>query len=437
MEIVNSFLPLLQVFAFTMTEPTFHSFRTLAIGWLFAPRRTVMGMVRASGNERHHSAFHRVFTAARWSIDRVGLALFDWIVRTVPQETVFLAGDDTLLARCGLKVFGAGMHRDAVLSSRGHTVTRWGHCWVVLCVVIESRRTPGRFFALPILARLDLNHKAAAKWRRKYRSKTDLMIDMLERLQRHAPHQKLHFVGDSAYTAPAVLARIPKTIVVTGRVGTRARLHAPPPKRKAGQRGRPRVRGERLANPDEMLDTKGLRRLVLKLYSNSTYKMRVAEVTARFFRTPDREVHVVAVEHLRGGRGREVFYSTESDASAEQILRWFSHRWPIEVTFHDAKGHLGVDEPQSRKPKAVERTAPTGLLFYSLIVLWHECIRKQPARAMRPWPDRRGASFADMLAALRRDCLEQTKQTHLSTPDIPPGVQKILKPLAYLLALAA
>jgi len=26
-------------------------------------------------------AIHRVFTAARWSIDRVGLALFDWIVR--------------------------------------------------------------------------------------------------------------------------------------------------------------------------------------------------------------------------------------------------------------------------------------------------------------------------------------------------------------------
>ena len=107
------------------------------------------------------------------------------------------------------------------------------------------------------------------------------------------------------------------------------------------------------------------------------------------------------------------------------------------MTFHDAKGHLGVDQPQSRKAKAVERTAPTGLLLYSLIVLWHECIRQQPARAMRPWPERRGASLADMLAALRRDCLEQTQETHLSTPDIPPGVQKILKPLTYLLALAA
>jgi hypothetical protein len=436
MEIVTSFVPLLQVFAFTMTDPTFRSFETVVAGWLFAPRRTVMGMVRASGSERHHAAFHRVFASARWSIDRVGLALLDWIVQRVPQETVFLAGDDTLLARFGLKVFGTGMHRDAVLSSRGHTVTRWGHCWVVLCVVIESPRTPGRFFALPVLARLYLNKDAAAKWRRKYRSKTDLMIEMLQRLQKHSPRQKLHFLGDSAYTAPAVLARIPKEIAVTGRVGTRARLHAPPPTPKTPKRGRPRVRGERLPNPDEMLDTKGLRRLVLKLYSRSTYKMRVAEVTARFFRTPDREVRVVAVEHLRGGRGREVFYSTESDASAEQILRWFSWRWPVEVTFHDAKGHMGVDQPQSRKAKAVERTAPTGLLLYSMVVLWHEFIRKQPAQAMRPWPDRRGASLPDMLAALRRDCLDQTKQKHLSTPNIPPGVQKILKPLEYLLALA-
>jgi len=42
------------------------------------------------------------------------------------------------------------MHRDPLLFSRSLTVTRWGHCWVVLCVVIESPRTTGRYFALPI-----------------------------------------------------------------------------------------------------------------------------------------------------------------------------------------------------------------------------------------------------------------------------------------------
>ena len=67
MELVNSFHCLLQVFALVMTEPTATTFRELTIGWVFAPRRTVLGIVRCSGTSRHHAAFHRVFAAAKWS----------------------------------------------------------------------------------------------------------------------------------------------------------------------------------------------------------------------------------------------------------------------------------------------------------------------------------------------------------------------------------
>ena len=73
-----------------------------------------------------------------------------YVGQIAPHEK---AGDDTLLNRRGLKIFDSGMHRDPLLSSRGFTVTRWAHCWVVLCVMIESPRAPGRHFALPILAR--------------------------------------------------------------------------------------------------------------------------------------------------------------------------------------------------------------------------------------------------------------------------------------------
>jgi SRSO17 transposase len=275
------------------------------------------------------------------------LAVYDLIRQFVPQAVIFLAGDDSLLNRRGLKVFGTGMHRDPLLSSRSFTVTRWGHCWVVLCVVIESPRTPDRYFALPILARLYLNKKSAAKWRRAYRTKPSLMLEMLELVHAHDGQQKLHFLGDSAYTSSSMLSQIPTDIAVTGRIGSNSRIHdrAPP---ESGGRGRPRVRGERLATPDEMLDAKGLRRVLLKLYDNSEYKVRVAEQRGCLFKAPNREVKVVAVEHLRGGRGREVFYSTESVAEAEQILSWFSWRWPIEVTFHDSKQHLGLGEAENR-----------------------------------------------------------------------------------------
>jgi hypothetical protein len=437
MDIVYSFERLLQVFMLAMTEPTAESFRQLVAGWMFAPRRSLMGMIRASGVDRHHAAFHRVFSAARWSLDEVGLRLFDLILRLAPQRIVFLAGDDTLISRRGLKIFGTGMHRDPCLSSRSHTVTRWGHCWVVLTVVIESPRTPGRYFALPVLARLYLNHQAAAKWRRTYRSKTDLMIEMLQRIEGHASGKALHFLGDSAYTAPAVLARIPTRIDVTGRAHLDARLHAAPSPRREGRRGRPRVRGGRLPTPHELLEQAGLKRRKLSLYQGRPYQVRTAQIEARFFRTPERKVNVVAVEHLRGGRGKEVFYSTCVGASVEQILQWFSRRWPVEVTFHDAKQHLGVGEPQNRTRQAARRTAATGFLLYSLVTLWHECLRPQPAPSLRNWRGKSAASFADMLAALRADSFHQFTQQHLSTLANLPAVQKLLRPLEHILQLAA
>lgn len=74
MEMVCSFATLLQVFDVTMTRATAQNLRELVIGWVFAPRRTITGMLRAGGIERHHSAFHRLFANAKWSIDRAGHA---------------------------------------------------------------------------------------------------------------------------------------------------------------------------------------------------------------------------------------------------------------------------------------------------------------------------------------------------------------------------
>jgi hypothetical protein len=41
-----------------------------------------------------------------------------------------------------------------------------------------------------------------------------------------------------------------------------------------------------------------------------------------------------------------------------------------EVTFHDAKQHLGFGQAQSQTVAAVQRTAPFAGLVYSLVLLW-------------------------------------------------------------------
>ena len=72
---------LLQGLSATMTAPTFASLTTVLTGWVFASRRTVTRMILAAGDvaEKHFSSYHRLFSAARWSLDAVGLAVFDLI----------------------------------------------------------------------------------------------------------------------------------------------------------------------------------------------------------------------------------------------------------------------------------------------------------------------------------------------------------------------
>jgi hypothetical protein len=436
MDLTTTFMPLLQVFTVAMTEPTAESFRQLVSGWIFAPRRTIMGAVRSIDPTKHHSAYHRIFASACWSIDCVGLAIFDLAVRLVPQEVYHLVGDDTLVPKFGLKIYGTGMHRDACNSSSSHTSFRWGHCWVVLCLLVPSRRDRQRKFAIPILMRLYLNTKTNQKLRRKHRKKTELMLEMLQLLGTHAADKKLHFLGDSAYTGARMLEQTPGSMQVTGRLKGDARLNDAPPE-KTGKRGRPRRRGQKLPNPRQMLEVKGLKRLTLKLYQNTTYKVRISSVICRLYLAPERPVKVVAIDHLTGGRGIEVFYSTDLSLSSHEILRRYSFRWPVETTFQDTKGRLGLGQPQNRKREAVRRTTPTMFYLYSLIVLWHEHVRQRPGKFVRSWAGKKHFSLADMLATLRTDSLEETKQNIFSNTPIPRAVQKLIKPIEKLLALAA
>ena len=98
MSLVTSFLVMLQPLAWAMTAPTFSNLTTIMAGWAFAPRRTVTGMLLAAGavGKKHHSAFHRLFAQAQWSLDRLGLVVFDLIAPWLAGDQIFLALDDTL-----------------------------------------------------------------------------------------------------------------------------------------------------------------------------------------------------------------------------------------------------------------------------------------------------------------------------------------------------
>ena len=213
MDFVPSFAALLQELNAIMTSPSFRNFLVIAYGWVFARRRTVTAMIQAAGavGGKHHSAFHRFFAAARWSLDELGLAVFG-LVQPWLGETVFLALDDTLARKSGRRMFGVGMHHDPLISSRKLAVLNWGHSWVVLGVLVKLPFRSDRWFCLPILFRLYLNKSAAHKARRIYRTRPELAVDMLRVLSARGKSLCFHLVADSLYGGKSVLRRVARQL---------------------------------------------------------------------------------------------------------------------------------------------------------------------------------------------------------------------------------
>jgi hypothetical protein len=439
MLLVPSFLDLLQPLSCVMTAPTFNSFLTVLTGWVFTPRRTVTGMILAANavGTKHHSAYHRLFAAARWSLDELGLAVFALILPLV-QDTVLLAADDTLARKRGLKVFGVGMHHDPLLSSRKKAITNWGHCWVILGVVLKLPFCGDRFLCLPILFRLYVPKKTAQNKRLAYHTKPQLAVQMLRALCNRFGQTHFHAIGDSTYGGKSVLCKLPANCDLTSRLTMDARLHDAPVNRKRRKGGRPRKRGERLPTPEQMIQER-CRRLTLNIYGRKD-KSRVAECVARVYAAPERPLKIVAVEPLTGGRKPQAFFSTRPDDSAEAVLSRYAARWSLEVTNHDAKGQLGFEEPQGWSRRAVQRTAPVAMLLYSLVVLWFSRQGHRHYRAPhRPWylgkvPGPAGASFADMLATLR---CQSVKGEVLSMGLHGKGSRNVLKRLLHVVQQAA
>ena len=303
----------------------------------------------------------------------------------------------------------------------------------MLGVIVELPFRRGHYYCLPILFRLYLNKKSAVKHRRAYRTRPELAVEMRKLLCEYRKSQRFQVVADSAYGGQSVLCHLPTNCDLTSRLLKDARLYAAPPERKPGTNGRPRKRGERLPTPRAML-TGRCRRVTLEIYGRRE-QARLVDQVAQVHAAPTRPLRVVAVEALKGGRGQEVFYSTCSDATAEQVIGWYAMRWSIEVMNHDSKQHLGFEEPQGWTRRSVERTAPLAMLLYSLIVLW---FAREGHRRWHPlvcpwYRSKTEPSFADLLSTLRRLSVRQQVLTWALTG---PGSRKIQKLLENTVALA-
>ena len=98
------------------------------------------------------------------------------------------------------------------------------------------------------------------------------------------------------------------------------------------------------------------------------------------------------------------FFATDQTAAPLQILTWFIMRWNVEVTFQEARLHLGVGTQRQWSDLAITRTTPALLGLFSLVTLLaHRLTEHQPFPVRSAaWYIKEEPTFSDAIALVRR-----------------------------------
>ncbi|HEY6315469.1 MAG TPA: transposase [Streptosporangiaceae bacterium] len=346
-----SLASLLAVLGPLFTVPSFRTFCGLACGFLSqAGKRTVCGMLAGAGLSRTwpHDRAHRFFARSRWDPGELGLAVARLVVALlVPAgQPVVVAIDDTLFRRRGKKVRAASWFYDG--SAPGPAKTGYGNTWVIAAVVVRlpAGRRP---VAIPVLAKLVIKDTNSA-------SRLWLARRMAELLAGALPGRHIRVVADSAY-AGGELKKLPPWVTWTTRLRKDAALHGLPPQR-TGRRGRPRQRGDRLPRLATLAATTAFTQVTVTRYGKAA-AVHAAAVTCLWPAVFGARPVTVVLTRDRSAAGYDLaLVTTDTAATAAQVIEQYVSRWSIEVAIEDARQVFGAGQARNRTARAVERTVP-------------------------------------------------------------------------------
>jgi len=415
----------------------FQTFQALIAGWIVGlGPRTLSAVWQATGlaAKRHHDTASAVFHSAAWEWDDLGIVLATLILtHLIPGGVAWVVVDDTLCHKRGAKVAFGGIFLDAVLSSKKHKTLRFGLNWVVLGLAVPIPMRPDRYYCLPVLWRLDRK-----KGQDGHQTRPQAAAVRARKLAEANPERTFWLVGDSAYINAAVLQGRPENLQVIGPLHGKAALYDRPTPPRDGQRGRPRKKGDRLANPKAMIEDTATypAELVTIDFPKQTRPLRVQVIRdVLWYRGSKTEpVMVVLVRDPLGQWRDEALVSTDPTVSAPFVILGYCRRWSVELAFFDSKQHLGLHDPRVWSERSVERAHPMAWFVGSLAILWY-CLKGHEGSHVvkdRPWYTAKVTpTFTDMLGALRLQMWEyEVYGESAEEPPSPECIQSLLHKLA-------
>jgi hypothetical protein len=409
-------IALLMLFAPLFSQTVFPHAQVLLVGALLAPgKRTVSSALRAMGLalERGFQTYHRVLNRARWSSRQAAAILLRLLVDVfVPTGRLPVGLDETLERRKGKRIAAKGIYRDAARSSKEYLTKVSALRWMTLMLLAPIPWAQA-VWALPFLTVLapseryhqvrGQRHKTLAVWARQ----------MLGQLRRWLPEREIVAVADHQYAVLALLAHciaLPRPVHVVTRLRLDAGLYAPAPPREPSTIGRPAVKGPRLPKLERVLsDPRTVWRstLVARWYRHRNRPIEIVSDTAVWYRSGEGAVPIrwVLIRDPWDQFRPQALLCTDVDATPEQLVGWFVHRWRLETTYEEVRAHLGVETQRQWNELAIARTTPVLMGLFSLVTL---LAHRQHARGalwvrQAAWYVKDRPTFSDAIASVRRE----------------------------------
>ena len=414
LELFNPFAPVFY------GETTWEKAKQLVVGTILSSgKRTVSAALQVMGlkDTKTYAQYHHVLNRAAWSSLDAAKILLGLLKKSllVAHEPLVFGIDETIERRWGQKISARGIYRDAVRSSKSHVVKASGLRWMSVMLMAHIPWAE-RIWGLPVLSALAPSERYYQARGRQAKSLIERGKQLILQIRRWLPDHTLVFVGDSTYAALDLLSacqNLAKPVTFVTRLRLDAALYEPTPP-YAGK-GRPRKKGKRLPTPQHYLnaDTTLWTTVELRWYDGQFRQMELASQTAIWFHygKPPVPIRWVLLRDPQDRYEPTCLLSTDPRVSSVQIAEWFVTRWQMEVTFEEARRHLGLETQRQWSDNAINRTTPTLLGLFSWITLLTTSLQ-QAAQSIRPrpsaWYAKALPTFSDALALVRFqlwDCL--------------------------------
>jgi len=421
----------------------------LLIGTILAPgKRTVTAALRIMGlkDDVKFAQYHQVLSRAVWSPLDLAQSLLRLLVTSfgATDKPLVCGMDDTIERRWGQKIAARGIYRDPVRSSESHFVKASGLRWISL-MLLTPIPWAQRIWALPFMTVLAPSERYYEERGRKPKQLTDRAQQMIRQLRRWLPRRPMVIVADSSYAALELLAACQAlSVTVVTRLRLDAALYDPAPP-YAGM-GRPRRKGQRLPTPQQYLDAPETTwtTVDLKWYDGQQRSMEIASQTAVWFHygLPAVPIRWVLIRDPLGEYETVCLLCTDQTVAPNQLVEWFVMRWQVEVTFEEARRHLGVETQRQWSDKAIARTTPLVLGLFSWITLVANAFHSSGhpvAVRQSAWYTKTLPTFSDALALARHQLWSSlpTFQTSEQNPDIIKVSRPFFASLVETLCYAA